>query len=99
MGKFELDKNTLKLVGIWDYKAPKSQLKELKKLKIEKLDLENLEHIDYAMAIFISKNFGDFNLINSNDKFDIYTGHTKNYTVFDGYDFDTDIDDYILKWN
>ncbi|WP_086225165.1 MULTISPECIES: MlaE family ABC transporter permease [Campylobacter] len=70
MGKFKLDKTTLKLIGIWDYKAPKSQLKELKKLKIDKLDLENLEHIDYAMAIFISKNFGDFKLINSNDKFD-----------------------------
>ncbi|MGM9996685.1 MlaE family ABC transporter permease [Campylobacter lanienae] len=70
MSKFEFNGDTLSLFGRWDYKANKDDLKRLKSLKPSKIDLANLEHIDYAMAIFLSKNLGEFNLVNSNDKFD-----------------------------
>ena len=70
MGKFEFNGDILRLNGAWDYRASKSELKRLKSLKPSKIDLANLEHIDYSIAIFISKNLGEFELINSNDKFD-----------------------------
>lgn len=70
MGKFEFNGDILRLSGSWDYRANKSELKRLKSLKPSKIDLANLEHIDYSIAIFISKNLGEFELINSNDKFD-----------------------------
>ena len=70
MSKFEFNGDTLSLFGRWDYKANKDDLKRLKSLKPSKINLANLEHIDYAMAIFLSKNLGEFHLVNSNDKFD-----------------------------
>ena len=70
MGKFEFNGDILRLSGAWDYRVSKSELKRLKSLKPSKIDLANLEHIDYSIAIFISKNLGEFELINSNDKFD-----------------------------
>lgn len=70
MGKFEFNGDILRLSGAWDYRTGKSELKRLKSLKPSKIDLANLEHIDYSIAIFISKNLGEFELINSNDKFD-----------------------------
>lgn len=70
MGKFEFNGDILRLSGAWDYRASKSELKRLKNLKPSKIDLANLEHVDYSIAIFISKNLGEFELINSNDKFD-----------------------------
>lgn len=70
MSKFEFNGDILRLSGAWDYRASKSELKRLKSLKPSKIDLANLEHIDYSIAIFISKNLGEFELINSNDKFD-----------------------------
>ena len=70
MGKFEFNGDILRLSGAWDYRVSKSELKRLKSLKPSKIDLANLEHIDYSIAIFISKNLGEFELINSNNKFD-----------------------------
>ena len=70
MGRFEFNGDILRLSGACDYRASKSELKRLKSLKPSKIDLANLEHIDYSIAIFIYKNLGEFELINSNDKFD-----------------------------
>ncbi|MEE3705457.1 ABC transporter permease [Campylobacter sp. CX2-8023-23] len=69
MSKFEFDGDILRLFGRWDYRISKDDLRRLKGLNPSKIDLANLEHIDYAMAIFFSKNLGEFELINSNDKF------------------------------
>lgn len=86
MAEFKFESGTLKLSGKWDYSVPKSTLKSIKSIlknsqstksiksknsfQTIRLDIANLSGIDYAMAIFFSKNLGDFELVNSNEKYD-----------------------------
>ncbi|ALV24167.1 lipid asymmetry ABC transporter MlaABCDEF, permease component MlaE [Campylobacter iguaniorum] len=70
MREIKFENGVLELVGEFDYKLSKAEIKRLKSLKAEALNLQSLSKIDYSVAIFLAKTYDCPKLINSNAKFD-----------------------------